>query len=270
MQVTFLGTGTSHGVPVIGCDCDVCRSPDPRNRRTRSSLYVQSADGNAALFDVGPEFRIQALSANLRRVDAVFLTHGHADHILGIDDLRRINELQGGAVPVWGSAESLAAVRRSFAYVFDPGPPGPTCPRIELFEFDSGRPIRVGGLSVTPLPCRHGSLDIHGFLVEADGGRVGYFPDCNGLPIATIERLRGIDLLILDGLRPEPHPTHFSLSESLAAMAVVGARRAYITHICHRLEHEATRRILPEGVGIPWDGLRIEVGRGLEAPSESG
>ncbi len=270
MKLTFLGTGTSHGVPMIGCQCAVCRSTDPRNRRTRSSICVQDECGAILVVDVGPEFRIQALAADLVRLDAVALSHGHADHIMGLDDLRRFNELQHGAVPVWGSASTLRAVRRSFAYVFDPGPPGPTCPSVELHEFGDFETFSVGRLQVTPLPCQHGPFRIHGFLIEEDRARLGYFPDCNGLPEETIRRLQGVDVFSLDGLRDEPHPTHFCLSESLVAMARVGAKQSYITHICHRLEHEATQRRLPSGVHVPYDGLTIQVGHEVAQVIELG
>ena len=258
MILTFLGTGTSHGIPAIGCECAVCRSPDPRNRRTRSSARVCGADGTALQVDIGPEFRVQAIAAGLRRIDAVVLTHAHADHIMGMDDLRRINEIRQGPVPVYGSDDSVRIVRRTFAYAFEPGPPGPTCPAIDLRPFPGG-PLRFGGLSVTPLPCRHGPFDIHGFLFEEGSRSIGYFPDCNRIPDATLERVRGIDVMVIDGLRPQPHPTHFSLPESLAALKAIGAKRSYITHLCHLLEHETTQRGLPAGVFVPWDGLEVEV-----------
>ena len=260
MRLTFLGTGTSHGVPAIGCDCAVCRSENPRNRRTRSSLYVQSDTGAAVLVDVTPEFRIQAIATGLRRVDAVVLTHAHADHIMGIDDLRRINEIQNGPVPIHGAPDTLAVVRRAFAYAFDPGPPGPTCPALELCPWDrDGHAVEVGDLRVVPLPCQHGPFSIHGFLFEEGPRRAAYFPDCNGLPDATLRELHDLDVMILDGLRPQPHPTHFSLSESLEMLARIGARRSFITHICHLLEHEATQAAVPEGVFVPWDGLVVEL-----------
>lgn len=258
MRLTFLGTGTSHGVPAIGCECAVCRSDDPRNRRMRSSLYVCGTDGSAILVDITPEFRLQALAVGLRRVDAVLLTHAHADHIMGMDDLRRINELQNGPVPVYGSDETLAVVRRTFAYVFDPGPPGPTCPRLDLRPFNAA-PLQFGPLRATALPCRHGPFEIHGFLFEEAGARAAYFPDCNHLPEATLERLGDLDVMILDGLRPQPHPTHFSLSESIAALRRIGARHSFITHICHLLDHEPTARAMPAGIGVPWDGLTLDI-----------
>lgn len=256
IRLTFLGTGTSHGVPMIGCDCPVCRSPDPRNRRMRSSVIVRSDEGGAILADVSPEFRFQALANDIRRVDAVVLTHSHADHIMGMDDLRRINELQNGAVPIHGDEGVLRDIRRTFAYAFESGPPGPTRPSFDLRPF-TGAPIEAPGLTATPLPCRHGPFAIHGFLFEGGGRKIGYFPDCNGLPEATQARLRGIDVMILDGLRPQGHPTHFSLSESVAMLQSIGARRSFITHLCHRLDHDETQRALPPGIEVPWDGLTV-------------
>lgn len=258
MRLTFLGTGTSHGVPAIGCDCDVCRSADPRNKRMRSSVYV-CAGGTAVLVDVTPEFRLQAIANDVRRVDGVVLTHAHADHIMGIDDLRRINELQGGPVTIHGSPDTLRVVRRTFAYAFEPGLPGPTCPALELSPMSG--PLDFGPLRVTPLPCHHGLFRIHGFRFEEQGrpGRIAYFPDCNAIPEPSLEALRGIDVMILDGLRPQPHPTHFSLPETLEMFRKIGAGRSYITHLCHRLEHHATQAAMPPGVFVPWDGLTIEV-----------
>lgn len=257
MNLTFLGTGTSHGVPAIGCDCEVCRSPDPRNKRMRSSVYVRSGEA-AVLVDCTPEFRLQAIAHGVRRVDGVVLTHAHADHIMGIDDLRRINELQNGPVTLHGSPDSLNVVRRTFAYAFEPGLPGPTCPALNLSPMEG--PLTFGHLKVTPLPCDHGLFKIHGFLFEEKGSdrAIAYFPDCNGLPDVTLDRLRGIEVMILDGLRPHRHPTHFSLPETLEKFRIIGARRSYITHLCHLLEHRATQAAMPPGVFVPWDGLTIE------------
>ncbi|MCX7819206.1 MAG: MBL fold metallo-hydrolase [Kiritimatiellae bacterium] len=258
MRVTFLGTGTSHGVPAIGCDCTVCRSPDPRNQRDRSSLYVQAISGDAVVVDATPEFRRQCLRCDVRRVDAVLLTHAHADHIMGLDDLRRFNELQGGPVPIFGAEATLAVVRRAFAYAFEREPIGPTRPALTLCPFPDGI-IQIGPLHITPLPCRHGPFEIHGFLFESGGRRAAYFPDCNQLPDSTLARLSDLDLMILDGLRDEPHPTHFTLSESVEMLRRIGARRSFITHICHALEHETTCRRLPPGIEVPWDGLSLQL-----------
>ena len=258
MRLTLLGTGTSHGVPAIGCDCLVCRSTDPRNQRDRSSLFVQASTGEAVVVDTTPEFRRQCLRCDVRRVDAVLLTHPHADHIMGLDDLRRFNELQNGPVPVYGSPETLAIVRRAFAYAFENQPVGPTRPLIELRPFPAG-PICLGSLRITPLPCRHGPFNIHGFLFESERRRAAYFPDCNHLPPATLQQLAALDVMILDGLRHEPHPTHFSLSESVTMLQRIGARRSFITHISHALDHETTQRSLPAGIEVPWDGLVVDL-----------
>lgn len=258
MRLTFLGTGTSHGVPAIGCDCDVCRSPNPHNQRDRSSLYVQTAAGEAVIVDATPEFRRQCLRSGVRRIDAVLLTHAHADHIMGLDDLRRFNELQGGPVPVYGSEATLAVVRRAFAYAFECEPAGPTRPEMNLCRFPPCA-IWIGTLRITPLPCRHGPFHIHGFLFEADRQRAAYFPDCNHLPPSTLNELRSLDVMILDGLRHEPHPTHFSLAESVEMLRIIGARRSFITHLCHKLDHDATQRELSPDIKVPWDGLTVDV-----------
>ncbi len=256
MRLTFLGTGTSHGVPMIGCDCAVCRSEDPRDRRLRSSVWVEARDTHL-LIDAGPDFRTQALRAGLPRVDALLLTHTHADHVLGIDDLRRFNELQRGPVPVYGNADTLRAVRHIFAYAFDGGTPGSTRPALAL------RPVpdrlAVGPFTVEPLEVEHGPLRILGYRLEADGRSAAYVPDCSALPGTVLRRLAaGVDVMILDALRPQRHPTHFSLAESLSALAAIGARRSFLTHMSHTLGHAATAAGLPPGVEPAWDGLALE------------
>lgn len=256
MRLTFLGTGTSFGVPLIGCTCPVCTSPDPRNRRTRSGLWITAA-GQSLLADLPPDFRAQALRERIGRVDAVFLTHGHADHLFGLDDLRRYNELQRAPIPVHAAPDTLAIVRRAFAYAFEPAPPGLTRPRLDLRTLDTA-PVDAGGVTVTPLRVRHGADWILGFRFDADGRSAAYVPDCNELPEATLAQVRGVDCMILDALRHEPHPTHFSVSESVACLRRIGARRSYLTHLCHRLDHAATEADLPPDIRVACDGLTVE------------
>lgn len=257
MRLTFLGTGTSQGIPIIGCDCDVCRSEDPRDRRLRSSIHVEHA-GFHLQVDAPPEFRLQALAAQLTAVDAVLITHTHADHIFGLDDLRQFNALRGGAaIPVYAAPPDVAHLRKVFAYMFKPAEPGTTRPRIELRAVEA--PFALGPFRVTPLPVWHGAEMILGYRLDADGCAVAYAPDCSGIPDETMRLLEKLDVMVLDALRPTPHPTHLSLPESLALLRRIGARRSFITHLCHRLGHAATQRAVPGDVTVPWDGLTIEV-----------
>ncbi len=254
MRIVFLGTGTSHGIPAIGCRCEVCTSDDPRNRRRRSSLWVRA--GRASLLiDASPDFRQQALDAGVDRVDALFLTHGHADHVFGMDDLRRFNEIQREAIPVYAGAGTMAVVRRTFAYALEGGESASSRPRLDPRPLAG--PVEVGGVRVTPVEVFHGAPLVHGFRIDGDGRSLGYVPDCSALPEPAVAAFRGVDVMILDALRPSPHPTHLSLPQSLALLARIGAGRSYVTHLCHRLEHEATQRSLPAGCHVPHDGLEF-------------
>lgn len=253
MRITFLGTGTSHGVPMIGCDCATCRSADPRDRRLRPSIYIEAAA--RLLVDAGPDLRAQALRHDIRRVDAILFTHGHADHILGMDDLRRFNTLQQGAIPCFGDAATLLDIRRTFSYVFDPATPkGGGLPQLELFEV-------LGGFCVTrrsevlPVPLFHGTRPILGYRL----GRFAYLTDCSRIPDESWPLLEGLDVLVLDALRERPHPTHFSLAEAIDAATRIGARQTWFTHMCHDLRHEPTSARLPASMALAYDGLVIEV-----------
>lgn len=253
MEFTFLGTGTSHGIPVIGCTCRVCTSTEPKDQRRRCSLYVV-AEGQHLVFDTPPDFRDQVLSFGVGRVDAVFLTHPHADHIFGFDDVRRFSALQEGHIPVYGSAETIRQMRVKFDYV-DKGYNFESVPRVLFTEQEE--PAKVGKATVTPLPVSHGNDTIFGFLVEGDGKRLAYIPDCNGIPDSTLGLLEGLDVMILDGLRPEPHPTHFTISESIKQLARIGAKRSFITHLTHSSGHHELQDRLGESATVPWDGLKI-------------
>jgi phosphoribosyl 1,2-cyclic phosphate phosphodiesterase len=252
MRVTFLGTGTSHGVPMIGCACATCRSADPRNRRLRPSIYIETSDSRV-LVDAGPDLRAQALRHELARIDAILFTHGHADHILGMDDLRRFNAMQKAAMACYGDERTLGDIRRVFGYVFDPSTAkGGGLPQLELFQVLGA--FSLGVSEVQPIPLWHGERQIFGYRI----GRFAYLTDCNAIPDESWALLADLDVVVLDALRERPHPTHFSVSEAIDAARRIGAGRTYFTHMCHDLSHQATCDRLPEGMTLAYDGLVVE------------
>ena len=254
MKVTFLGTGTSHGIPMIGCSCPVCTSTDVKNKRRRCSLYVV-VEGRHLIFDTPPDFRDQVLTFGVERVDAVFLTHPHADHIFGFDDVRRFSTLQDQHIPVYGSPDTVGLMRIKFDYVDRPGYGFESVPRVRFTEQDG--PVSVGDATITPLPVWHGKEKIYGFRIDGDGRRLGYIPDCNRIPVDTLRLLDGMDAMILDGLRPEEHPTHFSIDQCVEQLARIGAKQSYITHLTHNSGHHDLQARLGDAVLVPWDGLEI-------------
>jgi phosphoribosyl 1,2-cyclic phosphate phosphodiesterase len=254
LQITFLGTGTSHGVPMIGCDCSTCRSDDPRDTRLRPSLFVRADDGTGVLIDAGPDLRAQALAHRITRVDAIVFTHGHADHILGLDDVRRFNAVMGQPMKLYGDEVTLDEIRRMFGYVFDPHTPhGGGIPQLDLTAIDG--PFAVGGLEFVPVPIWHGKRQILGFRV----GGFAYLTDCSAIPDSSWPLLQDIDVVVLDALRHRAHPTHFSLREAVAAARRIAARQTYFTHMCHDLPHAATNADLPEGMALAFDGLQLDL-----------
>ena len=255
MKITFLGTGTSVGIPVIGCDCTVCRSQDPRNRRKRSSLYVQ-AGGMHLVIDTSLDFREQVLAYQVARIDAVLITHSHADHIFGLDDIRRFNTLQGTVIPVYGSKGAIQDLKRIFVYVDQTVPePGVFRPRLAFTPLQGE--TEIGMVSVEALPVLHGRTETYGYRLTCEGRSVGYVPDCKEMPDATIERLAGVDVMVLDGLRHRSHPTHLTVESALALFARIGAKRSYLTHICHDLDHEETQESLPPSTFVACDGMTL-------------
>jgi phosphoribosyl 1,2-cyclic phosphate phosphodiesterase len=257
LSMTFLGTGTSVGVPVIGCDCEVCVSPDPRNQRLRSSVLVRAGD-LAILVDSGPDLRAQALRERIRAIDAVVYTHAHLDHVAGFDELRAFCWKKDDLLPLHATAECLMTLKTMFGWAFSAENvfKGYVKPDGRIMD----GPVVYGDLRITPLPVEHAAVETVGFLFEYPGARtIAYLPDVKRIPADTMERLRGVDVLVVDALRPVPHPTHFSLEEALAAIAESGAREAWLTHLGHENEHATLDGQLPSGVRVAWDGLRIEL-----------
>jgi phosphoribosyl 1,2-cyclic phosphate phosphodiesterase len=264
LKVTVLGSGTSHGVPAIGCDCAVCRSPDPRDRRTRPSILIELvANGSrpplaravqSVLVDTSTDLRMQALAYNVRRVDAILFTHAHADHVLGIDEMRRYNAMQQRAIGCYGDARTVETLRRMFSYIFAPSKQwGGGIPQLRLFSIAGT--FTLGGAEFVPVPLFHGELPVLGFRV----GPFAYLTDCNRIPDESWPLLDGVRVLIVDALRERAHPTHFNVSQALGVVARVAPERAYFTHICHDLPHAATCARLPEGVQLAYDGLVLEI-----------
>jgi phosphoribosyl 1,2-cyclic phosphate phosphodiesterase len=262
MEIHFLGSGTSHGVPMLACDCAVCRSEDPRDQRTRASVHVVM-NGLRIQVDATPEFRLQALRAKIAAIDLFVLTHGHADHVLGMDDLRRYCDLkEDGVLPVYCSDEGERRIRAIFPYAIPA--PGVAPVRDGYARFDLRRmPARLeleqGSIESTPLP--HGRVDTLGlvFTERGSGARFAYYTDCKHVPPAARELARGADLLVLDGLRPSPHPTHLSIPEARAEAALIAAKRTYLTHIAHAARHRDGDALGPEVQGFVHDGWSLSL-----------
>jgi phosphoribosyl 1,2-cyclic phosphate phosphodiesterase len=241
-------------VPVIGCRCAVCTSPDPRDKRLRPSIYVDIPDRASILVDTTPDFRQQALTFGVNRIDAILFTHSHADHIMGLDDIRRFNFVQGGPIPCYASAETWADIRRTFHYAFDGVKRlGGGIPRVDAHEIDG--PIDIRGVRVVPVPLWHGDAPIFGFRF----GTFAYLTDCNRLADEAWPLIDGVDTLVIDALRDKPHTTHFTVAGAIDVIARVRPRRALMTHMAHDLGHAATNARLPEGVELAYDGLVVDV-----------
>jgi phosphoribosyl 1,2-cyclic phosphate phosphodiesterase len=252
MKLTFLGTGTSTGVPVIACSCRVCTSKDPRNRRLRPSILLEW-EGRKVLVDSSTDFRQQALQHGIDRLDAVLYTHCHADHVMGLDDLRIYNFRQRADLPVYGSPGTLEDLRRTFWYAFSETQEGGGKPQLDLRAVEG--PFELFGVRVEPVPLWHGSLSVSGYKI----GGFAYCTDCNRIPESSMRALSFLEVLVMDALRPTPHPTHFSLSESLAVLADLRPRRSFLIHMGHDLDHEETERDLPSWVRLAYDGLVLEI-----------
>ena len=256
MRLTFLGTGTSFGVPQIGCSCAVCRSADPRDRRSRSAALVETG-GAAILIDTPPELRLQLIAVGVTRVDAVLYTHEHADHISGVDDLRIFSVRQRRALPVYGPPETLERLRTSFSYIFDDqrAYEGTSKPDLDLRAIDPDRPVDVAGVDVLPLAFRHGHLRVYGYRI----GPLAYITDVKAVDEPERQQLRGLDTLVLNALWWRPHPTHLSIAEAIETAQSLGAHRTYLTHLTHETGHAELAGHLPAGIVPAYDGLVVEV-----------
>jgi len=253
ISVRVLGSGTSSGVPVIGCECPVCKSDDIRNRRMRSSISIE-CDGKWFLVDCSIDFRQQMLNWPMPRIDAVLVTHTHSDHINGLDDLRVYNYRQRKSIPLYSSPRFLDDIKTRFHYCFRPFQRGGGIPSIDLQPVQAGNPLQIAGVEVTPVGIDHGKLPILGFRI----GSFAYLTDCSGIPEDSLTLLEGVEVLIISGLRHTPHPTHFTLEQSCEAVGPIGAREVWFTHIADELDHEQTNAILPEGMQLAHDGLELK------------
>ncbi len=239
---------------MIGCRCGTCLSTDPRDHRLRPSVYLAAAGGPSILIDTATDLRQQALTHGLSRVDAILFTHSHADHVMGLDEVRRFNVIQGAPIPAYADRRTVGDLKRTFDYVFNPpAQQGGGIPQIDLKTIDGA--FSIGDLRVIPVPIFHGNQPILGFRV----GSFAYLTDCSRIPDASWPLLDGLDVLVLDALRHRPHPTHYSVSQALDVISRLKPTRAFFTHICHDLPHAATNASLPSGVELAFDGLTLDV-----------
>ena len=262
MRVEFLGTGTSYGVPRVGCSCAVCRSRDPRDKRFRPSVLFSCA-GHAVLLDTPQDLRLACLRSGIRRVDAVLMSHEHADHVFGFDDLRAFSNRMEEPLPVYASPALCGILRRTFPYLGRPPVPGTSLARLRLHETEEAREI-FPGVTATPLPVEHGRSVMTGWRLDCGGKSAAVVSDCKRIPPETMEKIRGVDLLVLDGLREKEHPTHFSFAEALSAAEEAKPRRLLLTHLCHATSHRDACALV-EAKGLPFpasvahDGLVVGI-----------
>jgi phosphoribosyl 1,2-cyclic phosphate phosphodiesterase len=258
VKLTFLGTGTSFGVPQLGCGCAVCRSPDPRDRRTRVGAVVELDGGTRILIDTPPELRIQLIAAGISDVDAVLFTHDHADHTHGIDDLRAITVRRAAPLAIYASAETLAALTSKFGYIFDQSitpRPGSSKPEGEARAVVPGTPFRIGAVDVMPISLPHGPTTVLGYRI----GPLGYVTDAKTLPPEAIDQLRGVSVLVINALFRTEHPSHLSIPEAVEMAKAVRAERTFLTHLTHRTAHADLEAELPRGIAPAFDGLTLRI-----------
>ena len=254
VTITVLGSGTSMGVPTLGCDCAVCHSSDPRDNRLRPSVMVQYS-GRTVLIDTTPDFRQQALRERIPRIDAILFTHSHADHIMGLDDVRPLNLRQRSEIPIYGSAETLSTIQTSFRYIFESKNPESAVPKLTVHPLTSDG-VELFGLHFEPILLHHGRSLVYGYRF----GGAAYLTDHSAIPDESIAKLGGLDVLFLDALRHKPHPTHTTVARALEYVELISPNRAFFTHISHDLPHAETESAFPARVRLAYDGLRIHLG----------
>lgn len=261
LEITILGSGTSTGIPVVGCDCKVCRSTDPRNQRTRCSALL-SYDCHNILIDTATDLRQQALRENIRHIDAVLYTHSHADHMHGIDDLRGFNLRNTKPIPLYGSPRTLELIRANFSYIFTDIQRSSYLPRLSLQPVEAS--FYLFGQPVIPIPLEHGDMQAYGYRC----GPFAYLTDCNGIPETSLQLLKNLDLLVLDGLRFKPHNTHFNIPQAIQMARKIGARQTLLTHLSHEVDHPQHAPQLPDGIGFAYDGQRfsLQLSQAAEEP----
>jgi len=252
MKITFLGTGTSYGVPMVGCECRVCTSDNPKNSRTRSSIIISDGEYNI-LIDAATELRIQCLKNSVKRLDAVLLTHSHADHVLGFDDLRHFNRIRKTNIPVYGSVETVNSVYRMFSYAFKEVSSNGSKPKVTLIPIDGK--INLFGKEIIPVDVMHGQEKVTAYRFD----KFAYVTDVSQIPQNSLEKLKGLDLLIIAALRNIPHEKHFSIEQAKSVVSKLKPKQTFFTHIAHEVEHEETEKILPAGIKLAYDGLSVEV-----------
>ena len=258
LELTFLGTGTSQGVPVIGCDCPVCRSPDPRDHRTRTSLLVKASDCHFVI-DTSPDFRTQCLREGITRLDAALITHAHTDHIMGFDDMRRFCEMEDRKMPVFAAPYTMEQLRNTFRYAFDEPQPWKNYLRLAPEEITG--PFQFGETSIVPVVLPHGRITTTGFVLHRGGRKLlAYFTDCSSVPGEAVEAAHGAEVLVLDTLRDTPHPTHMNFDQALEASRAIAPASTYLIHLCHEVSHAEKEKQLPLGCHLAYDGLTIKAG----------
>jgi len=256
-KITFLGTGTSHGIPMIACSCLVCTSSNPKNKRFRTSILVEH-DQFQFVMDTTPDFRSQCLRANVQRIDAVVYTHEHSDHLLGLDELRRFCSIQDSRIPVYGSSRVLEYIQRIFPYAVSTPPPYKGLPELDLHEIRN--PFELGKFKMTPYKMPHGSTETFGFRFEdARGTRFAYLTDGKKISEEIRRDIRNIPLLILGVLRKTPHPTHLSVSEAMEVVEDIRPQKAFFVHMAHEIDHDSVNSELPENIRLAYDELILEI-----------
>jgi len=251
-EVIFLGTGTSDGVPTIGCDCVTCRSKDRRDKRLRSSIYYISEECKL-LIDISPDFRIQALTYNIRWIDAILITHSHNDHIGGLDDVRSINFIMKKSIPVYGNTEAIEEIKNRYSYIFRKTQEGGGKPKVTLHTVEYV--VKINGVSITSIPVMHGQIPILGYRI----GNFAYITDASYIPPQSFDKLENLDVLVINALRFEKHPTHFNLEEALNVVGLIKPKKAYLTHLTHRFLYKRDSKLLPKGVEFAYDGLKLKL-----------